>query len=154
MDDVPVAHPVSLSPSLLSKTDRKLGPAYEIKFLLTDREGREILDRLRTVRGPGFERQEGWVTTVYFDRPDRLLTRRAIAWPSISASCSSRPEGWPSLPFAGPSLPRLSPTKRPTGSGTAVEPRLDVSWASSDDDDLRTLGHCWPSDHDAERLLQ
>jgi SPX domain protein involved in polyphosphate accumulation len=57
----------------------------EIKYVLSSEEGRDLLERLRSVRpGPEFERQDGWVTTVYFDRPDLLLTRRAIGSPSAN----------------------------------------------------------------------
>ncbi len=54
----------------------------EIKYLLSPAEGRDLLDRLH--EAPEFERQDGWVTTVYFDRPDLFLTRRAIGSPAAN----------------------------------------------------------------------
>jgi SPX domain protein involved in polyphosphate accumulation len=57
----------------------------ERKFVVSADEAEDLLARL-----PAFERQDGWVTTVYFDRPDQRLTRRALASPSANVKIRLR----------------------------------------------------------------
>ena len=54
----------------------------EIKHVFRAEQGEELRERLRALRPGGDERRTaGWVTTVYFDFPDRRLTREALARP-------------------------------------------------------------------------
>ena len=54
----------------------------ELKHVFPEGKGEELRARIRALR-PGFagRRLSGWVTTVYFDLPDRRLTRAALERP-------------------------------------------------------------------------
>ncbi len=57
----------------------------EIKHVFPAGRGEELRERLRALRPGGEERRTaGWVTTVYFDFPDRRLTREALARPETN----------------------------------------------------------------------
>jgi hypothetical protein len=53
----------------------------ELKYLLPPDQTREIRARLTAEPPDGFRRIGGWVTTVYFDLPDRRLVRAALEQP-------------------------------------------------------------------------
>jgi len=53
----------------------------ELKYLLPAETARELRAVLTAEPGPEFRRIGGWVTTVYFDLPDRRLARAAMERP-------------------------------------------------------------------------
>src|SRR5688500_16468954 len=53
----------------------------ELKYLLPPEQTREIRALLTAEPPDGFRRIGGWVTTVYFDLPDRRLVRAALEQP-------------------------------------------------------------------------
>jgi len=76
----------------------------ELKYLLPAGSVRELRTRLTSeVPGPQFRRIGGWVTTVYFDLPDRRLSRAALERPDENLKLRLREyfdeEGAPCSPF-------------------------------------------------------
>jgi hypothetical protein len=76
----------------------------ELKYLLLPEEAREVRRLLQALSSrPGFKEDYGWVTTVYLDRPDGSLARRALGSPWKSLKIRLReyftPEGAPLSPF-------------------------------------------------------
>jgi len=53
----------------------------ELKYLLSAETARKLRAVLNAEPGPEFRRIGGWVTTVYFDLPDRRLARAAMERP-------------------------------------------------------------------------
>ncbi len=53
----------------------------ELKYLLPAEQTREVRSILTAEPPDGFRRISGWVTTVYFDLPDRRLARAAMEQP-------------------------------------------------------------------------
>jgi hypothetical protein len=55
----------------------------ELKYLPDPRETQELRKRMEEAgSSPGFKREEGWVTTVYLDRPDGSLSRKTLGSPA------------------------------------------------------------------------
>lgn len=76
----------------------------EIKHVFPGGKGEELRARLRALRPPFAERRVGgWVTTVYFDLPDRRFTRAALERPETNLKIRLREyfsdEDLPCSPF-------------------------------------------------------
>jgi len=75
----------------------------ELKYLLPAAKTRELRAVLTAEPGPHFRRIGGWVTTVYFDLPDRRLARAAMERPEENLKLRLREyfddEGAPCCPF-------------------------------------------------------
>lgn len=76
----------------------------ERKYLLEDRDVPHFLSSLGPVLSNSeFRKDQGRITSVYFDRPDRVLSRTALSSPSCNMKVRLReyfsPAGVPSSPF-------------------------------------------------------
>jgi hypothetical protein len=75
----------------------------ELKYLLPDAKTRELRAVLTAKPEQGFRRIGGWVTTVYFDLPDRRLSRAAMERPEENLKLRLREyfddDGAPCSPF-------------------------------------------------------
>jgi len=85
-------------------TQRLIQCRMEHKYVLWSGEVVRFLARLGPVLSDSrFRRDHGWITTVYFDRPDGHLTRKVLACPSRCLKLRLREyftaEGVPSSPF-------------------------------------------------------
>jgi hypothetical protein len=76
----------------------------ELKFALLDGEDGDLLARLRSpLSDPGFRKEDGWIQTIYLDRPDGSLARATFRRPTESLKLRIReyftPGGAPVSPF-------------------------------------------------------
>jgi hypothetical protein len=88
----------------------------EWKYVLTPEAAEQVME---ASKGRFLRRQDGWVTTVYFDRPDLELTRRALQSPLKNQKIRLReyftPDDEPLSPFVWIEIKereRLSSRKR------------------------------------------
>jgi hypothetical protein len=76
----------------------------ELKYLLLEGEAEDLRSRLEGALGdPAFRKEDGWIATVYLDRPDGSLAREALRNPRESLKLRLReyftPRGVPLSPF-------------------------------------------------------